>query len=336
MSKDHAMASKALALLSKQLDNSDYRNMMDAGSVSSIASYLKEHTRYGAVLEAVNEKAIHREYLEQRIRSQAQIEFASLLKYMKTDQHHFYEFFIKEMEINHIIFVLYAIEAKTKYHLGKFLMELNHLMIFDVNKLAQCTNYTEVLEVLKDTEYKNVLSMLLKDSVDLTLLEDLLWEYYNDSMLSLIKREPHHQEVMEVFKIKLELKNLALIYRLKKYYNLDAKAFSPRLYKHSFIIPSKVMKYWIDHYSAEQIVEAIKETRYGKYDVFHGDHHIEYYFSMILYKILRQKIRLAKDTDVVLFAYMNLVAFEIENIIDVIEGIRYKIPSDEIVDLLIL
>lgn len=331
-----AMVAKAKARSSKHLSLEDYRNMINLHSVGEIAAYLKATSRYQEVLDPVNVSAIHREYLEQRIRSQAQLDFHSLLKFMKTDTHHFYEFYIKELEIHHILFVIHAIDAKTKYHLGKFQMHLNDLMEFDLEQLALCNTYEEVLMVMKDTSYEVVLLQLAQESPDISIIEDQLYVLYNKTMVTLIKHEAHHQEILDLFLMKLELNDIAHAFRLKKYFQMDSSLIHHRLNWISYKVPKSQMDEWIASDDESDFIKGLNESYYGKTMHIDTDKHIEYSFSMILYRIFKQKMRVSNHADVVLFSYMNLVEIEIQNIIDIIEGIRYAISKEEILKLLIL
>lgn len=331
-----AMVAKAKARASMHLDIDDYRTMIHLHSVSEIASYLKKTARYQKVLEGVNEHAIHRDYLEQRIRSQAHIDFNALLQFMSISHHHFYEFYIKELEMHHILFVIHAIDAKTKYHLGKFLMDLNHWMSFDVEALAVCDTYDEVLKVLQDTPYEKVLQELSLNDPDLVKIEDQLHAYYNESMYQLIQDLGHHEEIMDLFRQKMELNDLAHAYRLKKYFKSDGAAIERSLNWTAYKIPRQKIHEYLKAPDENELLDGINQSYYGKILQIDANKHIEYSFSMILYKLLKRKMRSSNDSDVILFSYMNLVNMEIENIIDIIEGIRYAIPKEEIVDLLIL
>ena len=336
MSHDTAMIAKAKAKASKFLSMNDYQVMLGLRSVADIAAYLKNHPRYEKVLAGVNERSIHREYLEQRIRSQAQIDFNDLLKYMKTDSHHFYEFFIKELEMNHILFAAHAIDSNTKFHLGKFLMHLNHLMTFDVEALASVKTYDDLVEILASTEYKVVTAELEYDEPNLSLFEDQLFEYYNKTMFSLIEKEGNHQEILDLFRMKLELNDLAHAYRLLKYFKTEGDNIERRLNWTSYKISKRDMHQWLHSGDETELLQGIQSSYYGSIFTIEEDKHIEYSFSMILYLILKRKLRTSNDSDVILFSYMNLINIEIENIIDIVEGIRYEVPHEEILSLLII
>lgn len=336
MSLDMAMVAKAKARSSKHLSYEDYRQMINLHSVGEIAAYLKQTPRYQEVLEPVNVNAIHREYLEQRIRSQAQIDFNALLKFMKTKTHHFYEFYIKELEIHHILFVLHAIDANTKYHLGKFQMHLNDLMEFDLEELALCQTYDDVLKVMSGTSYESILLQLNRNQPDISVIEDQLYHLYNKTMVQLIEDESHHQEILDLFLMKLELNDIAHAYRLRKYFQMDPNSIQHRLNWMAYKISNQQVNEWINSENEIDFINGLNDSFYGKTMKIDTEKHIEYSFSIILYRILKQKMRTSNHSDVVLFSYMNLVDIEIQNIIDIIEGIRYSISKEDILELLIL
>lgn len=335
MANDYAMATKARALYSKHLSPQNYAAMLDLDTVGEVASYLKGQTRYLSVLEGVNEEAIHREFLEQRIRSIAMSEFSLLMRYVQKDKHHFYQFYLKELEMNHLIFVLRAIEAGSTHHYGQFLNELNHLMVFDVDALMVCTTYQDVLKVVADTEYRKVLGVLSSDDVDLSQVEDLLQAHYNQTMLTLIKSEESDDELLNIFIMQLELENIALIYRMKKYFNVSPQDMHARRMGPTLHISEKKIKEWVETADSDTILSDLESSYYGQFGPFDDVNHIEHYFDTIRYKTLKRLMRFSTNTDVTLFAYMSLVTLEIKNVIDVVEGVRYKIAPQEIEKLLI-
>lgn len=334
MASDFAMSAKARAMYSGHLSSQNYATMLELDSVSAIGGYLKNQTRYSSVLSGVNEESIHRDFLEQKIRSLAMKEFVSLMRYVKKEKNHFYQFYLKELEINQLIFVLHAIESNTTHHYGKFMNEINHLMVFDVDALMVCTTYDQVLKVVSGTEYRDVLSLLSAEKVDLSQAEDNLQEHYNQSILKLIQAEGD-KELLNAFNMQLELENIVLIYRMKKYFDVKPQDLGARLQGPHRHISRKKIEDWVDHYSGAEILEDLKHSYYGQFVDFDSKHHIEYYFDMIRYKEFRSILRLSSNTDLILFAYMMLVSLEIKNIIDVIEGVRYKITTHEIEQLLI-
>ncbi|CAH2762868.1 V-type ATPase subunit [Erysipelothrix amsterdamensis] len=336
MASDYAMSTKARSFYSQHLTAAHYRSMLEMPDIPGIASFLKNETRYSDVLEGINEKGIHRGFFEQRIRLKSHLEFLSLMRFIQTSKHHFYEFYVREVEIAQIIFILHAIDAGTSHFVEDFVEDLNHLMSFDVYGLAQCTTFEEVYKYLEHTSYNKPLAFLTDNVVDISKCEDSLKIFYNQRMLDLIRHEPNNKELLEVFRINIELENISNVYRMKKYFNMTSTEILKRVHYEPYYISENRLQEWILNLDADSFLEAFKETPYGKYEDFEGDRHIEYYFDMIRYSILKRKIRFSTNSDVILFSYMFLIKIEIENIIDVVEGVRYQMSPEEIVKLLII
>jgi V/A-type H+-transporting ATPase subunit C len=55
----------------------------------------------------------------------------------------------------------------------------------------------------------------------------------------------------------------------------------------------------------------------------------------IQFKLHKRILRFSKNPDVILVAYLTLLEVEIQNIIDIIEGVRYRVDQDRIAKLLI-
>lgn len=336
MASDYAMSTKARSFYSQHLTAAQYRSMLEMPEIPAIASYLKNETRYADVLDGINEKGIHRGFLEQRIRLKSHIEFLGLMRYIQTSKHHFYEFYVREVEISQIIFILHAIDAGTSHFVEDFVEDLNHLMSFDVYGLAKCTSFEEVYNYLSNTAYNKPLAFLTEEIVDISKCEDSLKIFYNQRMLELIRHEPDNKELLEVFRINIELENISNVYRMKKFFNMTSTEIINRVHYEPHFISENQLHEWIRTMNADEFLEAFKDTPYGNYEDFEGNRHIEYYFDMIRYRILKKKMRFTTNSDVILFSYMFLLKIEIENIIDVVEGVRYRMSPEEIVKLLIV
>ena len=90
----------------------------------------------------------------------------------------------------------------------------------------------------------------------------------------------------------------------------------------------------IDNVEADQIFEKIKQTSYRNYldDQFIF---FEHSTRSINYNLNKRNIMYSNDADVVLLIYKALMDTEVQNIVDIIEGIRYGIASDQINKILI-
>ena len=63
--------------------------------------------------------------------------------------------------------------------------------------------------------------------------------------------------------------------------------------------------------------------------------YIEYHTKSIFYNYNKRNISFSNNTDLVLLSYVFISKIEIQNIVDIIEGIRYRVAPDKISRLLI-
>lgn len=336
MANDYAMSAKARSLYSQHLTMSQFETMMGMADVPSLASYLKQETRYSVVLDGINEKSIHRDLLEQCIRHKSQQEFLSLIRYMKDSKVHFYEFYTRFRETEQIMYCLHSIQAHVVHNVDLYIINLNKYLAFDVVDLSKATTYEDLLAVLENTDYYKVLAPLLEEPADLVACEQALKIHYNDSVHNLVKQEPNAKEVSAIFLIHDELTTLAQIYRMKRFFNASPREIRARVHSKPFYISEKTLNDWIDNKNGREMLDALRESPYGKYSDFEGNQHIEYYMDVIRHQIMVHMLRFSQNTNVVLYAYMYILKNEIDNIIQIIEGVRYQINADEIKKILII
>jgi V/A-type H+-transporting ATPase subunit C len=132
----------------------------------------------------------------------------------------------------------------------------------------------------------------------------------------------------------IDMQNIAWIYRLKTYYNL------PNTLIYQYIIP---IKYRIDNESMTRLIEAqtqaqlfneIKSTTYGY--AFTENKGIEKVYYDIMAKVHRRALSDGGDSIAVIMEYLFRKHLETDNIISLVEGVRYHLNPDEIIMFLYL
>ena len=86
--------------------------------------------------------------------------------------------------------------------------------------------------------------------------------------------------------------------------------------------------------NAEEFLDAFHKSPYGKYVEAPEEVNIELHLNNIRKLIAQHYLRFTTNTNLTMLSYMTLLSFEIDNIIDVIEGVRYQMNSEEIMKLL--
>ncbi|KAF0226433.1 MAG: putative ATP synthase subunit C [Erysipelotrichaceae bacterium] len=342
MSATQALAAKAKAMYGAHLTKSDYDELLRKRTVQEIAGYLKNETHYDKILEGINESSIHRGYLEVLIRQRLFLDFMQLIRYGETRNHKFYQYGILQIEIKQILMTIrFLKETEKGGQISQLPLFANKMTSFDLQKLVNVNSYEELLLILKDTMYYSILlpyKPKAGQELDYTSCEIALNSMYHDKVLGYIEKEftgTTKTQILDVFNTQIELDNITKIYRLKKYYRSTPEDIIKVLHPVYVKIPKHTLHQWIQTKSAEEFVDALSTTAY-KSSINKNDFvYIEYHMDSIMYNINKHFIRFATDPNVVMIAYMNLLEIETRNIIDIIEGVRYKVETDKIAKLLI-
>jgi V/A-type H+/Na+-transporting ATPase subunit C len=341
VSSTQALAAKAKAMYGERLVKADYDELLRKRNVQEIAGYLKNDTHYDKILEGINESSIHRGYLEVLIRQRLFLDFVQLVRYGDSTNK-FYQYGILQIEIKQILLTLrFLKETERGGQISQLPLFANKMTSFDLQKLVNVNTYDELLTVLKSTPYHKILLPVKPrpgEELDYTACEIALNAHYHTEVLGHIKKEfsgEAKEQLLEVFNTQIELDNITKIYRLKKYYKSLPEDIIKVLNPTTVKIPRKTLIKWIETKTADEFVDALSTTAY-KSSINRKDFvYIEYHMDSIMYNINKHFIRFATDPNVVMIAYMNLLEIETRNIIDIIEGVRYKVETDKISKLLI-
>lgn len=339
----NAMTTKTKAIYAKRLKDTDYNNLVQKRSVPEIASYLKNETYFRDSLDGINEKALHRGQLEILIRNDLIIRISKILRYaFGSNTTGISKAIVIQSEITMIMTVIRSFVVRDYNQIvAKLPVIIENQICFDMKALVACRSFDELLEVIHNTPYHAIVSKYAPqrmDDFDFVGVEQELHRYYYQKMQEYMRESfqgESKEAIEQLFNTEVELDNISKIYRLKKYFNA-----SPEVIK-SLITPiysrfsKKDLDDMIEHTDADHIFDRLLSSSYKSYIKESNFLYIEHTTKMINYNMNRHQILFASDPKLVLYAYMSLMGIEIENIIDIIEGVRYKVPVDQIKRMLI-
>ncbi len=337
-----AMTTKAKAMFAKRLSESDYLNLSNKKSVSEIATYLKNETYYASCLEGINEKALHRGQLEALIRNDYIDKVARILRYSTSDREGFEKVIVVQSEVNTLITITEALISNDFTSIiVKLPTTIAGEICFSLKDLANIRSWEELLSALEGTPYHDIMAPYTVNDIrdlDFTGLEQDLYRYDHETTLRILNEsidKKSQKAIKELLYSRIELDNIAKIYRLKKYFNTPHDRIMPMLAKVYLRFSKKDIAEMIEKDDAEHIYERLVNSSYKAYVNDERFLFIEHTTKMINYNLNRKQIMFASDPDTVLLAYMRLVENEIDNIVDIIEGVRYRVSSEEIRRMLI-
>jgi len=340
----NAVIAKAKAMYGKRLRKADYQALLNKKTIPEIATYLKTQTYFSDCLKDINDAQIHRVHLDMLIRQDLYERYSKLIRYVNSDDEKgFYRYGILGVEIQQILLCARMIKNNDNVQMiAKLPLYFDKHVVFDVSNLANVKTLSDLLDILRPTPYYEIVQPFLSvefEFFDYTGLETALRTNYYQEVLKIIqenKNIKNPEAINKIFDVRIELENITKIYRMKKYFHATPeqirKVITPI---YSNISRNNLMK-MIDEMDAQAFLEALSHGPYGKYINPNNFLFMEYHTKIITYNMYKRNMEFALDSNMILLCYMELSETEIQNIIDIIEGVRYQAPVDRINGLLIM
>ncbi len=224
---------------------------------------------------------------------------------------------------------------------GRKLSELNRKGLFisryskiDFNETLVAENFYELVDTLKNTKFYNILNPLIIDEHTINIFEaemalDLYYYRRLDHQINDNMSGADRKVMKKAFGYGVDFKNMLLIYRGKKYYKFKNERLYTYLYPGGYKLKKDQLVELVEASSAEEVMELFKKGFYGQYIDFDSGHWGNGFYHHVSY-VHRMNMRMHTNTIAPMFDYIFLKQIEIVNLITIIEGIRYKLGSDNV------
>ncbi|MDD6467853.1 MAG: V-type ATPase subunit [Erysipelotrichaceae bacterium] len=333
----NAMIAKAQGMFAKRLNAQMYKELSNRKSIGDIASYLKKETYFGDVLEGINEQAIHRGQLEALVRQNPYDKMKRLLRYVDSDQYKFYRIIVSNYEASLILFKIRSLGKSEDNDLHMTYISIDpSLASFNYSDLYQIKDYDSLLNLLKNTRYYDcLLALQTKQDEDLnfTEIEQQLNQTIMNDLRKTIEKDYKgkvKEEILRRLDIQNELIHVTRLYRLKKYFKPTREEIEKLITVKPVILSAETWQKWMELEDADEIYEDLKKSAYRKYMKEEPFFYIEHHVQGIMYRMAQKEIRTCPISEVVYYQYMTFLNIEVENIILVIEGVRYGHDANKI------
>ncbi len=337
-----AITSKARAMYGHRLTMRDYNEMMKKRSVPEVAAYLRDNTHYRDVLGQLDLANIHRARLEQAVRSHRQEQYHALMNYVANSGSKFYQFLYLWEEIDEIIEVLRHITSESDDYFFHYSAYLPRYASYDIKALVGVSTYEEMFTVLERTPYKKILEKTLsnEDGVSkrtkLITCEHNLKIYYYDTIFAMIKKDfskTTTKELQNFFYHQIDTENIVAAFRLRKFFKNDKSQIEKALLPYK--TPSHKLIADIASCADDKLLAGILAgSKLFDGELLDNDY-VESLTLRSKEKISKRLLRFSINAPSVLASYMALTEIELENVINIIEAIRYGLSTEDTKKLLI-
>jgi len=335
-----AVAAKTAAIRSKRLSQEDYNILSHMSSVPEVASYLKNNTCYSDILKNVNERELHRADLELILYKYCENIVSKLYAYVTGDEKKFLDIYFLRQEIKIMKDILIRIMAGMPYMDSHTENELfNRKYNINVEKLAQSNNITEFIEVLRGTEYERILEPILniKEHHNLFSVIMTLDTYYFKKLWQLKDKYLKNKDkklITHTLGSEIDILNIMCIYRSKRYYSIPNELIYSYLLPIYYRIGKNTIAKMVEDPNPDEMLKIAEKTPYrnvfNRKEIDNVDINSERFVDKIHYDVIKKHPWSISNV----IAQIHLIETEVRNIINIIEGVRYKVPAESIKNMI--
>ncbi|MBQ8920774.1 MAG: V-type ATPase subunit [Oscillospiraceae bacterium] len=331
-----------------RLTAADYRELLNLHSVAEVVSYLKNTEGYGELLSGLDPQITHRGHLEMLLKRSLFMQclhFCSLERLRNTP---FFRFFIYDYEVRELVKKLLLLSDGPQAYISAMDTWLMPYLSLSAEKLAKAENLREVADAAEGTPYAAVLRSIPDDPMkrNYTAHEIALRACYLERIKKEAAQTLHGADLEALNGLvgeQIDLINLINAYRLKRVFHPDAESLRSMMLPVSGRLPQRICEQLYAAPDLASFIEIVKTTRYGR--MLTGltvlsdqpeSVRLEHALQSLRYRNARNALHFSGHAAVSMYAVHFLYQTEIQNLITIIEGIRYGKPVSYMQELLIL
>ncbi len=338
----NAVLAKVRAKYGRRLTQKDYENLLSCKSVAEVGAYLKNNTYYDTVLKKINEREIHRGQLETVLKQKLFEDFYSLCLYTKGSGEHFAQYILQRDEIEQIIRFLTLLSSNSTQEFI-FTMPTYFLKHTSINlmNLARARDFDAFFACFAGTPYEEILAEFKPkkgETVNIARVEDKLYKFCYKNLYNAIDKYSSGAEqkaLRSMFDSMMDYINFVRVFRLKKYYHESPEMTESFLFPYGTFKPKTIRKLCAAKTSAE-VFEAVKDTSFGR-----NLSRLNYAYAgeidrVGMFRITKKNIHFSSYPLVVMLSYIFVMQTEYNNIVSIIEGVRYGVDASKIETIVIM
>lgn len=338
-----AIVAKARAIYGRRLKADNYKQLVVKSSVSEVCSYLKSTERYAKILSSVNEKTIHRGQIENLIKRNNFETYEKLYIYDHDASKGFYDYYMNRIEIKEILNAIMYINAggDDDYITSFPAFLISHSKI-DLVKLAKADTFADLMQVIKHTRYYKTLLPLVPEGekkVNFTACENVLYTEYYKHLLEVVDKTftvKPRQELTTAILFIIDLYNIMAVFRMRVMFDSPAERINDVLIPFKNKIPKKQMSELLELKTAEEMASKMPNLPHFRDIPQIHSGSIEASVRETRRSFFSHLLRRSNSAPVVVYALLELLETEAQNVTTIIEGVRYGIDASEIEKMIIV
>ncbi|MGI6031591.1 MAG: V0D/AC39 family V-type ATPase subunit [Eubacteriales bacterium] len=329
------IAAKTRAMYGRRLRPQDFQALLQAKNVDEVAAYLKNHPGYHDTMVAFAQSSIHRSALESLLREELSQEYARLLGFLSGNQQDFMNFWVHKLEIDEILYYLrLIISQRQQDYQPHMLPTIARHSDIPLAELQKPHDFPQLVELLRPTRYYPLLQPFTRQpTLDYTHIELTLRSDYFRQLLRSCEKDlpPEDSKILtQLVGGQIDLSNFAHLIRSKRFFHQPDEHIYTNLLPLTHRIDSAMIRRMVTAPTWEEAYDLIYETPYAKFfRQYHFDYVEQYFYRYT--QVCARRILCTRQTGICIpFAFLMFKQLEVRTLTQIIEGIRYGVPGQEI------
>ncbi len=337
----NALLTKSRAMNAAALTADDYAFLASCHSLHDVVNYLKANTVYEKAVDVLLGSKLYRSRIEAEIKRFNNRRVADLASFESAIGQKLHEIVFLEYDVRLILSCADHLDTNEVSDFSLFTPEsyFKHSAL-KPELLEMAMSLEEFYSALDGTPYQKALDIFRVGKTDFTItgLENALYQYIYSQITRLVKKNysgSDEKEILDLLKAKSDFKMLESIYRMKKYFPNEALNFNNVFYSGFSAFSQKEITAMLECDGLEKLLEMFSASVYGKYFLSDGSKPIEYRTRLALLKLYSKRLRFSTVPEVTMFSFIGILENETTNLINIIEGVRYELPAESILDFIV-
>lgn len=196
--------------------------------------------------------------------------------------------------------------------------------------ISEVKTYQEFLKFIEKTRYKPIFQKC-KDKIDeinIFQLENQLDKFYFQEMMKIAKK--HNHKLEDMLGKQIDLNNMIWLYRVKENGNFSKEQLRDILMDDFYHLKKSELESLLATEYPKEWKEILQATYYGKSIHFDDIRNLEEQVNQYLYQLYKKCFKGNIFDISVIYAYINMIELENNDIMNIVEGIRYHLSREEI------
>lgn len=333
-----AVNTKIVTQKGRILDEKNFEKMLECNTVEQVTEMLFTQYGFREFVDHTKIHDLHRDDLETLLNSYKPAIIENILHYFSGPYKDFLQVLLMEYEIYDIVLILRKIaRGENVEEIEAHFVHSENYSDLPYEKLASSKSVPQFIENLKNTRYYIALKTLtggdaLKREFHIEMKLHLL--YYKTLLKRTGKLSVADKKIAEeLIGLRIDFLNIQWIYRAKKHYNISPEEMLIYSLQGGRKLSFDRLRKLCYAKSIDEIKQLSKQ--YLRVDIFTSDHRVEIdrNIDQTIFKFVKSKKY--EGTIGTVLSYVYILESAIRQFIAITEGIRYKLPREQLQQYLI-